>query len=77
MSAIQTDDLTISQAARVIELSSRRVIQLCEEGRLPHVRTPYGRLSHARRRGVRRVPSQAVARRAPVVVSPHTAADAP
>jgi excisionase family DNA binding protein len=39
-----TDALTTAQAARRLELSRERVIQLNREGKLPAVRTALGRL---------------------------------
>jgi excisionase family DNA binding protein len=33
-----------SQAAAIIGVSSKRIVQLCNEGRLPSTRTPLGRL---------------------------------
>jgi DNA-directed RNA polymerase specialized sigma24 family protein len=44
MLAVQTDELSVSQAARVLGLSSSRVIQLCNEQRLACRRTALGRL---------------------------------
>lgn len=42
---VPADDwLTISQAARVLELSSQRVDQLAREGLLPYENTALGRL---------------------------------
>jgi len=39
-----TDSLTPSQAARRLEISKARILQLSKEGRLPAIRTPLGRL---------------------------------
>jgi excisionase family DNA binding protein len=36
--------LTTSQAGRALGISKTRVLQLADDGRLPHVRTPLGRL---------------------------------
>jgi excisionase family DNA binding protein len=38
------DTMTPSQVARQLELSRSRVLQLNNEGRLPAIRTPLGRL---------------------------------
>jgi len=42
-----TDSLTPSQAARRLEISKARVLQLNNDGRLPAIRTPLGRLFDA------------------------------
>lgn len=39
-----TDSLTPSQTARRLEISKARVLQLSNDGRLPAIRTPLGRL---------------------------------
>ena len=38
------DYLSPSQAGRLIGVSARRIVQLCDAGRLPYTRTPLGRL---------------------------------
>jgi hypothetical protein len=38
------DELSPSQAARLLGLSSKRVVQLCDARLLVHRRTPLGRL---------------------------------
>lgn len=44
MEPIAVEGLTTSQVARLIGVSSSRVIQLANTGRLPHQRTPLGRI---------------------------------
>jgi excisionase family DNA binding protein len=41
---VTADTLTPAQTARRLDLSRERVIQLSNEGRLPAIRTPLGRL---------------------------------
>jgi hypothetical protein len=38
------EEVAVSTAARILGLSSRRVIQLCDAGKLTHRRTALGRL---------------------------------